>query len=335
MTFNVWYGGEQVSIEKVGEAIRAAGADIVGLQEADGNLERIAAISGLAHVDPRRRLLSRWPIFDSGTGERTEKGSSLYSTTALDLNALHAWVMVSSGKVVAVSNVHLSSSPSGLEQARNGAKAAEVLKLEEGVRAAEARPLTVLGRLAANGTPVFLTGDFNTASHLDWTEAARRARPDIPYVLQWPTTKLLMDAGLRDSYREIYPDPVARPGLTWTPGTPYPIQPPSRGRERIDLIFTAGPTKTLASQIVGEPRGPDVDISVADWPADHRAVVSTFQVTPVDAPALISVTPRLVRAGDSFLMRTYDPTGDSWTAYVDAAWSRSGWCNHRSEGPSA
>ena len=29
-----------------------------------------------------------------------------------------------------------------------------------------------------DGTPVFLTGDFNTASHLDWTEATRRARKD-------------------------------------------------------------------------------------------------------------------------------------------------------------
>ncbi len=316
MTFNVWYGGEQVALEKVGEVIRASAADIVGLQESDGNLERIAAISGLSHVDPRRRLLSRWPIFDSGAGERTQTGSSLYSTTGLDLDALHAWVMLSSGKVVAVSNVHLSSSPSGLEQAREGAKLAEVLRLEEAGRAAEARPLTALGSLAADGTPVFLTGDFNTASHLDWTEAARRARPDIPYVVQWPTTKLLMDAGLRDSYREIYPDPVARPGLTWTPGTPHPIQPPSRGRERIDMVFTAGRTTTLKSQIVGEVDGPNVDIAVADWPADHRAVVSTFLVTPADAPAMISVTPRLVRAGDSFLIRTYDPTGDAWTAYV-------------------
>ena len=41
MTFNVWYGGEQVSLEKIGEAIRAADPDIVGLQEADRNLERI------------------------------------------------------------------------------------------------------------------------------------------------------------------------------------------------------------------------------------------------------------------------------------------------------
>lgn len=150
MTFNVWYGGEQVSLEKIAEAIRAADPDIVGLQEADRNLERIAAAAGMTYVDPRRRLLSRWPIFDSGSGIRTETDPAPYSTTALDHDALHAWVMVRPGKVVAVSNVHLSS----------GAGLAEL-------RLAETEPLTALGRLAADGTPVFLTGDFNSASHLD------------------------------------------------------------------------------------------------------------------------------------------------------------------------
>ena len=66
ITFNVWYGGEQVSLAKVGEAIRAAEADIVGVQEADENLDAIAAAAGMTFVDPRRRLISRWPIFDSG-----------------------------------------------------------------------------------------------------------------------------------------------------------------------------------------------------------------------------------------------------------------------------
>src|SRR5262245_34846739 len=138
MTFNVWYGGEQVSLDKVGEAIRAADPDIVGLQEADRNLERIAAIAGMSYFDPRRRLLSRWPIFDSGAGLRTEAGPAPYSTTALDRDSLHAWVMVRPGQVVALSNVHLSSGAS-----------------LDALRRAETQPLTALGRLAADGTPVF------------------------------------------------------------------------------------------------------------------------------------------------------------------------------------
>ena len=316
MSFNVWYGGEQVSLAKVGEAIRAADADIVGLQEADGNLAAIADAAGMPYVDPRRRLLSRWPIFDSGEGERTEPGASPYSVTGLDRDAIHAWVMVRPGKVVAVANVHLSNEPSGTGLARRGRPLAEVLAAEAASRVAEATPLAALGRLAADGTPVFLTGDFNTPSHHDWTEAVRRVRPEIPYAVAWPATRLLEDAGLRDSYRKAHPDPVRRPGFTWTPGTPHPIQPRSEGRDRIDYILSAGRTETLSSMIVGEPGGPDVDVAVSPWPSDHRAVVSTFKVAPKDSPPLIGVTPRRVEEGERFQLRTYDPIGEDWTALI-------------------
>ncbi len=69
-------------------------ADIVGLQEVDGNLARIAAMAGYAHVDERRRILSRYPIFDSGTGRRETRDAVPYSITGLDPGAVHAWVMV-------------------------------------------------------------------------------------------------------------------------------------------------------------------------------------------------------------------------------------------------
>lgn len=290
MTFNVWYGGEQVSLATIGEAIRAADPDIVGVQEADRNLERIAEMAGMPYVDPRRRLISRWPIFDSGSGVRTEPGASPYSTTALDSSALHAWVMVRPGKVVAVSNVHLSSGSD-----------------EAALRLAEVEPLAALGRLAVDGTPVFMTGDFNSTSHLD--------RPS-PNPLDGAVTRLLADAGLRDSYREAHPDPVADPGDTWTPGAPHPVLEHDRSRNRIDYVFTSGRSETVASAVVGEIDGPDTDIPVFPWPSDHRAVVSTFKVVPADAPALIAASPRLVPEGATVLLRTWDPHGPSWTALV-------------------
>ena len=59
--------------------------------------------------------------------------------------------------------------------------------------------------------PVFLTGDMNSPSYLDWTAVAA-VRPQVAYPLVWPVSKALADAGFRDSYRDAYPDPVARPG---------------------------------------------------------------------------------------------------------------------------
>ncbi len=316
LTLNVWYGGEQVNFATVSEAIRAADADIVGVQEPDGNLARIAAAAGYAHVDPRRNIISRYPIFDSGVGVRTEPGAAPYGIAALDEANVHAWVMVRPGHVVAVANTHLTSDPYGPEAVRDGADLAAVLAIEERTRASEARPLLALRRLAA-ATPVFLTGDFNTPSHLDWTAAMQRVRPDvIRYPVAWPVTRMLMDAGFRDSYREAHPDPTVLLGYTWTAGMPHPYVRPRETIDRIDYVFAAGPAETLRSEVVGEPGGIGVDIAVSPYPSDHRGVVSTFRVVPVAAPAMISVEPRTVARGDDLLVRGYDPSSEGWRAAI-------------------
>ena len=69
--------------------------------------------------------------------------------------------------------------------------------------------------------------------------------------------------------------------------------PSSSSGERIDYVYAAGPSKTLDSKLVGEPGGEDVDIEAAPWTSDHRAVLSSFEVTPVEMPTLIAVDARL------------------------------------------
>lgn len=46
MSFNIEWGGTNISFDNVVEAIRVARADIVGIQEADGNLQRLVNITG-------------------------------------------------------------------------------------------------------------------------------------------------------------------------------------------------------------------------------------------------------------------------------------------------
>jgi hypothetical protein len=58
MTFNVWYGGVQVDFPSIGRAIRAADADIAGVQEPEGRLRRIARSAGLAYVDETLHVIS-------------------------------------------------------------------------------------------------------------------------------------------------------------------------------------------------------------------------------------------------------------------------------------
>ena len=128
-----------------------------------------------------------------------------------------AYVALGPQKVAAIANVHLPSSPYGPELQRDGKSDAEVLKNERVTRLGEIKPyIKPLARLSNAGVPTFLIGDFNSPSHLDET-------------LPWPVSRALANAGFRDSYREARPDPVLRPGFTWTPGTPPPrIRRPRR-----------------------------------------------------------------------------------------------------------
>jgi endonuclease/exonuclease/phosphatase family metal-dependent hydrolase len=275
MTFNVWYGGVQVDFPAIGRAIRAADADIVGVQEPEGRLRRIARSAGLPYVDETLHVISRYPLFAA------DVGGVRVAYAAVDLD-----------HVVAIANVHLTATPYGPEWIRDGRSPAAVLKLERETRLPEIKPyLRPLAALARRGVPVFLTGDMNSPSHLDWPS------------LVWPVSKALADAGFRDSYRDVYPDPVARPGLTWTPGTPPPLIKPSETLDRIDWVMASGPSTTLSSRLVGEAGGPDVDVGLDPWGSDHRAVASTFDVTPGPAPKLVSASPRVARLGQTLTIR--------------------------------
>ena len=48
----------------------------------------------------------------------------------------------------------------------------------------------------SSGSPVFLTGDFNEPSHLDWTQAAANAGLHFGKKVDWPTSHAVVNAGL-------------------------------------------------------------------------------------------------------------------------------------------
>ena len=296
MSLNIFYGGDDYdlatgdwcpvadgcprTLRKLARYIRASGADVVGVQEAERNTTALARLLGW-HADPRAHVISRFPLLRPAGGQ-----------------GLYTFVEPVPGRIVAVANTHLPSTPYGPYRVQRGRSRAQVLALEERLRvAALTHVLRTLPRLAARGIPVFLTGDFNSPSHLDWTPAVADARADVPYPVRWPASATLADAGFVDSYRSVHPDPVADPGFTWTPGGP-------EGRtkdvfDRIDWVLSAGPATAVSSRLVGERGNPQVDIALAGrFPTDHRGVVSTFEITPAPAPPTVSPSDRRVVAGD-------------------------------------
>ena len=119
--------------------------------------------------------------------------------------------------------------------------------------------------------PMFITGDMNEPSHLDWTaEAAKIGRH--PHVVKYPTTSAIVDAGFVDAFREIHPNEIRKPGFTWTPRT-KPDNPRDH-QDRIDFVFVRGQgVKVVDTKIVGE-NATNANIVVSPYPSDHRAVVA-------------------------------------------------------------
>ena len=305
MTLNIFYGGDEWNLENgqwcvrpagcpetmkhVVSTIRAADPDIVGLQEATANECVLADMLGW-FCEPRLQLISRFPLIDPPGA-----------------NGVYALAEVTPGRFVAISNVHLPSDPYGPYWVRDGEPRSTVLALERSTRLpAIQRQLSVLPGLATSGVPVFLTGDFNSPSHLDWTPAVDAVRDEVRYPVAWPVSEALAGAGFRDSYREVHPDPAAVPGFTWTPpGTLESV--PNEVYDRIDWVLVQGPAETLGTKLVGEPGGPDVDVSHDPYPTDHRGVVSTFRVTPANPDPFAAVASRRVFVGQDLTVHVHGP----------------------------
>jgi len=275
LVYNVEYGGGPAT----DRVIRELDADVVGVLESYERLPEIARRTGYPYYNTSLQLLSKYPIHEPSGGD-----------------GLYALLEVEPGYVVPFFNDHLDYVDWGPRALAGGDSVESVIATENEVRtAALERPLAAIGRLVDAGYPVFLTGDFNEPSSLDYGADTIGTREGIDEPVPWPVSEKLLDLGFRDSYREVHPDPVAVPGETHESG------------ERIDYVYAAGPSTTLDSRLVGEPGGEDVDIGFAPWTSDHRAVLSSFVVAPVRMPTLVAVDARLADVGDPITIRWNNP----------------------------
>jgi endonuclease/exonuclease/phosphatase family metal-dependent hydrolase len=262
LSFNILYGGDEYDFSKTVEAIKKSGAQVVCIQEAEGQLERLANALNWPYLNKAGHIISQYPLY-------THNGRGWYFTL----------VMPSPQRVFALSNIHLPSDPYGPDAISAGMKPDSVLALEEQIRMPMLRTyLPVWDSLIAAGMPLVITGDLNSPSHLDWVSSTVGLRPQIKYNFAWPVTKTLEKLGLQDQFRSIYPDPKAHPACTWTPGYPHPYTNPDETHDRIDYIFGSKLVKPLEATLLGEKGNPEVSISVAPYPTDHRGVISKMQI---------------------------------------------------------
>lgn len=286
MSFNIWGGGgnEDKGVEETVAAIRASGADIVGLQETRLEPEVCSATDCAAvgdSVAPAIAAALGWHVHDqtaSNVALWANAVISRYPIGPASPNDLGVPIDVG-GRTVWLFNIHHDDEPYqpyqllGIEYgpAPFITTEAEAIRFAAETRGPAMELLAADMKVAEGAAAVFVTGDFNEPSALDWTEAAVAAGQQ-PVAVDWPTTRALLDQGFTDTYRAIHPDPVAKPAFTWTPR--YDEAATDDHPDRIDFVFARGAGLVVTdAAIVGED-GPRSDIVVTPWPSDHRATVA-------------------------------------------------------------
>ncbi|MBI2421510.1 MAG: endonuclease/exonuclease/phosphatase family protein [Candidatus Hydrogenedentes bacterium] len=280
MSFNIWVGGEggKFALEHTAAVIRAAGADIVGIQEADGREKN--------GVKPDRgrevAALLGWNYAAQGGGKAI---LSRHEIVRLTPNKQGAELRLPSGDAFYLFNVHLFHAPYQpyqlldipYEDAPFLHTKKELIDAAEVARGAELREaLEEMKPLVDAGARVALTGDFNEPSHLDWTAKAQDAGV-VPLAVAYPASRAVVELGLIDVFRALHPDEAAQPGRTWTPTTRE--DDPADRHDRIDFVYASPGVEIVQCEIVGESRE-RADVVVTPYPSDHRAVVATLRVPP-------------------------------------------------------
>ncbi|MBX3741245.1 MAG: endonuclease/exonuclease/phosphatase family protein [Akkermansiaceae bacterium] len=278
MTYNVWKSWSQVDdgFRKGVDSIKASGADIIGMQETSPDLAgRIAGELGWFRAEKGTgspQIVSRFPILESIAMER--------------LIGARIRVSEAPNREVVVFNCHLDHRFYGPYAAMKPGATADSVQQEEQRSERAAQMKAMLGFMkarldAADTVPVFLTGDFNVPSHLDWTTAASHLHGGVGAVA-WSPSVQVTAAGMTDSFRAVHPDPVKDPGFTWSP-----IHKEGEKQDRIDVIYhKGGSVRTRTARVfttrVETTTGPwgaaadEAAVRKNTWPSDHAAVVVEY-----------------------------------------------------------
>ena len=322
MQFNIWQEGTSVKggFEMIADLIAASNADLVALSEVrnyndkDFHQRLLAALQlrgchyYAKYAGGDVGLLSRWPI---------EKAEPVADETASDHGSVMAYhLRHPNGSKVIFCTAHLdylnyaTYLPRGYDgnsfkmiDPDGDGKPNPVTDLREihAMDAASKRDesiesfLRYAKKAAGKKATVFLVGDFNECSHLDWTAATKDLWSHNGVIIDWKNSKRLSKAGFIDAWRELFPNPVTHPGATW-PSPAFGREkttwtPKADERDRIDFVYSnQRGVKPVAAWIVGpqsyslfdrvEPCTTSDPFALTDhpWPSDHKGILVDFKV---------------------------------------------------------
>jgi len=284
LTFNAWGGGlnEGKPIDETLAVLRAADADLVGLQEARAEASDCSAENcppGEHSIAPELASALGMHLHEQRGDENVIWACAIFSRYPILRSTPHdlGVVVDAAGRRVAVFNIHPSDFPYQPYQLLGipYGDAPFLQSAEQAERAAEqargqALQLLLEDLASTSDTEAqVIFGDFNEPSWRDWSERAVAAGRH-PLAVRYPLTRALEAAGFVDALRAVYPDEVAKPAYTWTPTTAP--DDPSDHHDRIDFVFVRGAAVTVESAAIMGEKAPEADLVVTPYPSDHRAV---------------------------------------------------------------
>lgn len=284
MTFNIWQSGKNVENgqQKIAKHILMVNPDVVALQETYPNATRNFTLM-LGHPWVAVERNAEYPDTVILTRHVVIPNTNLSTSGGVGVK-----IMLRTGYMIHFWSLHLDYTSYG-PYAANNKLVNKIDQIMAGENTADGRgpqiyeilnlPMMKKWLEKSEDVPIFIAGDFNGPSHLDWTEQTKKMHGD--WVVRWPATKELADIGFTDTYREIYPNVLTNPGITWStvnkfnPEWNYTIPEP---QDRIDFLFYKGPV--VPYQIVTysgcekPQRIPYHEHN--DYPSDHFAVFADY-----------------------------------------------------------
>jgi len=265
MTWNIWHGGREdgpeVGPEKVTDIIRASGADIIAMQETYGSGKQIAQAIGF-HLHARGdnvSIHSRYPIIEDISVHESFK-------------CVGALIRLPDESRVAFYSIWLPYDAEIWERGSRDTKniqsmlqacASSQVDLQAMYQQIERRLSEGVAGQSLKDVPIIIAGDFNSMSHLDYTQVAR---DQYHAAVDWPTSRVLIEAGFRDAYREEHPIVDRIKDRTWSPRFA------DQEQDRIDYIYFKGQgVRCMDARVI--------DTHEAGFPSDHAAVVAWLRVS--------------------------------------------------------
>ena len=264
LAWNIWHGGRRKGrdegVARVVDVIRKCGADIILMQETYGSGPRIAGRLGFDYFlrSANLSVMSRFPIVDVNRLGPSFRfgGATIELRPGVRVQAYSLWI---------------NYLPSVSKQLAAGASAKDLAVADAKTRGKEMEE--ILGELRPHlakspEVPVIVGGDFNSGSHLDWTQAAAGVPNHHGLAVRWPAGWSMAEAGFVDAFRTANPDPVKEPGHTWSP------QFRDSHQDRIDYVYLRGDAwQVRESKVLNQhPRG---------WPSDHAAVLAILSLEKI------------------------------------------------------